>query len=460
MNSIPSRDRDAVSKTGDGLMPIVVMGFLIAFAFFARVIAIVALRSWQEPEPMEHRSLARNLLDGHGFAFNEWGFFGPSSVQSPPYPLFLAGLYWLFGMESTSAYIAAMVLNALVGAGTVWLTYLLARTLSGAVAVGLVAAFLVAIWPTQIYSVTHAQAVVWITAAVVGVIYLFSESVQSGRLRPWIGFSVVGCLAALIEPALLPPMVLSGILILIWPSEVLDYRTRLKNALVLLVMAFLILGPWSVRNRLVHGAWIPIKSTFWVNVWKGNNQNATGTDRLPLSGDQLEQLNGSSWWRMDSLIRKSGFDSRHQYELLTEQQLERITGKPEREREEVFRSMAVEWIRSNPFAYFKLCLVRLFKTVVIEWDNPKSRNPIYLLSRLGFLMLVLPGLILALRRRWHIGYAMIVFAFCLLLYATTITAARFIIPFEPVGLICGALLLTTIGQMFCVAKTVPNSSTA
>ena len=40
-----------------------------------------------------------------------------------------------------------------------------------------------------------------------------------------------------------------------------------------------------------------------------------------------------------------------------EQELERITGKTEREREEVFRSMAVEWIRSNPFAYFKLCMI-------------------------------------------------------------------------------------------------------
>ena len=52
----------------------------------------------------------------------------------------------------------------------------------------------------------------------------------------------------------------------------------------------LIIVPWSVRNRAVHGQWIPIKSTFWVNVWKGNNPNATGTDRLEMTEDQKSKF--------------------------------------------------------------------------------------------------------------------------------------------------------------------------
>src|SRR5215210_1205405 len=105
---------------------------LCVLAFVLRVGAIFALHRWTSPNAIEHRSLAINLIKYKTFYFRDFNYFGPSSVQSPPYPFLLATLFKLFGPESKGAYIAAMVINSIAGALTVWLTYLWIRAIRGA----------------------------------------------------------------------------------------------------------------------------------------------------------------------------------------------------------------------------------------------------------------------------------------------------------------------------------------
>src|SRR3982750_2663908 len=103
---------------------------LCLLGFVLRVGAVVYLRSWEAPNAIEHRQLAMSLAAGNGFSYHsQFGFTGPSSVQSPPYPVLLATLYKIFGVDSGRAYLAAMIINCIAGALTIWLTYLLARAM-------------------------------------------------------------------------------------------------------------------------------------------------------------------------------------------------------------------------------------------------------------------------------------------------------------------------------------------
>src|SRR4051812_6193949 len=102
---------------------------LCALAFALRVAAIFILLRWAHRNAIEHRSLALSLIKYKTFYCRDFNYFGPSSVQSPPYPFLLAVLFKAFGAESNGAYIAAMVINSLAGAITVWLTYLLVKSM-------------------------------------------------------------------------------------------------------------------------------------------------------------------------------------------------------------------------------------------------------------------------------------------------------------------------------------------
>src|SRR3954452_18993721 len=132
---------------------------LALLAFLLRVAAIFLLKRWQYPNAMEHRAIALSLLNNGTFSFRDFNYFGPSSVQSPPYPFLLFVLFKLFGPESAAAYTVAMTINAIAGAVTVWVTFKMVRSLGGNSAAAIVAAALVAVWPSQIYAATAAQAV-------------------------------------------------------------------------------------------------------------------------------------------------------------------------------------------------------------------------------------------------------------------------------------------------------------
>ncbi|MDB5357189.1 MAG: hypothetical protein JWN24_3642 [Phycisphaerales bacterium] len=414
---------------------------LCVLAFCLRLGAVIWLHSWLKPDAMEHRSIAQSIYDGRGFAFADFGFYGSSSFQSPPYPILLAGLFEVFGRDTWQAFLAAMVINSLAGAGTVALTYMLARALRGGEAVGLLAAAAVAIWPAQIYACTVAQAVVLITLSVTAVMGLFYISVRTGKLAPWIAFSLIGTLAALTEPAFLPAIALTGLIVLF--CKQLPVQTRIRNAAILLAAALVVLGPWTLRNRRVHGAWVPVKSSFWVNTWKGNNDYASGTDRISLTPEQQEKLNSRLLSATDEQVREKGADGAHAYDILSSDQRKLLYGKSELQREAIFKEITTTWIRTHPARYAQLCWQRLRKTIWIDWDNPKSYSLIYIVSRAVLLFTAAIGLLLALWRRWSLGFPALVYCSTLLLYTLTITAARFAIPFEPVMLCLSALTVVT-----------------
>ena len=398
---------------------------LFASALAARLALIVLLQQWDASSAMEHASLARGLVEGNGFSFNEaggytqHGRYESSSVQSPPYPLLLAGLFEIFGVDSWRAYLAAQVLNCLAGAATVPLVYLMVRRLRGPPAAALAAAALMAVWPTQVFAVAFVQAISLITLCTVAVVVLWYRSVDTGRLLPWLAFGLIGCVAALTEPVLLPAMALAGLLILC--VRKLPWPLRLRNAAVLLACAFVVIGPWTYRNYRVHGALMPIKSTFWVNVWKGNNPHSAGTDRPALTDQRLAEF------------RRYGNDDVRQYDLLGDEQRAELDGATTVGRERLWKQYATAFISQNPGRYAELCGIRLAKTLWWEWDNPKGHQAFYAypITRAVLLVGSLLGLLVALGRRWRIGWPAVIVGTSLLTYTLTVTAARFALPLEP-----------------------------
>lgn len=431
---------------------------LFLLGFLLRLGAVIALHAWRHPDPIEHKTIATSLVTGRGFAFNDFGYFGPSSFQSPTYPFLLAGMFEIFGVQSPAAYFAILVINCLIGAAIVPLTWLLARMLGGGEAVAYVAAVLIMIWPTQIYACTVAQAIVLITACITGAMGLFYHAVRTQKLGPWIAFSIIGVLGALTEPAFLPPMACMGLLILLWPG--LPGRLRIRNAAILLGITILMLGPWTLRNRRVHGAWVPVKSSFWVNTWKANNDFASGSDRLPLSADLRNKLEAGMMSADDSETREGLFEGVHAYKALTPAQKARLMGRPEIEREKVFKEITVNWIRSNPGKYARLCWIRFRKTLWVDWDNPKSYKFVYVVCRAAILVGAAIGLLLALKKRWSLLVPAVFYLSTLALYTLTITAARFAIPFEPVMLCLAALVLVSIACAFGSGAAASSDSTS
>jgi hypothetical protein len=420
------------------------LAWIAGAAVAVRVLAVLVLRAWEDPGAMEHAWIAQHLVSGRGFSFGDFGYFGPTSIQSPTYPLLLALLFAMFGAGSTAAYVAALLLNCLLAAPAAVGVALATKEMGGRPQESLLAAALFAVWPTQIYAVTYAQAVVLITACVAWMIGLFLRALRRGGRGSWLGYSLVASLASLTEPTLLPITALSGLWMLL--ARGLPLPVRLRNAAILAGVGALMLGPWTLRNLWVHDAFVPVKSGFWVNVWKGANDYATGTDRFRMPDERREALEGELFALDDQGLRGGRADHQHQYDALRPEQMRELAGKSEVEREKIFRRYATEWIRAHPERFAELSASRFVKSVWIDWDNPKSHHWVYVASRAAILLLSVPGLVLAASRGWRLVYPLALVASCLAVYTFTLTAARFAIPLETVQLALAAGLLGWLAE--------------
>jgi hypothetical protein len=408
------------------------------FAFLLRVGTDIQLKAWKQPAAMEHRSIAQSLVHHTGFAFGNFGYFGPSSVQSPPFPFLLAGMYEIFGADEPAdgsltganrAYFAIMVMNALAGAFLVWLTYTMTRTMGGTPLAGLIAAGLVAIWPTQIYAARFVQAVTFITCGLAAMVILYHRAIATGKTGYWVGYSIVATLVALTEPVFLPALLLiCGVMFI---TRSLPTGVRFRNAAIQAFALFAIIGPWATRNYIVHGKLIPVKGSFWINVWKGNNDYATGSDRLALTATEKAKLEKHQSADEGDTIE----DSHHTLEMLDPTQVGQISNHPEAVTEGWFKQYATDWIKAHPGRYLQLCGIRLVKSLTIDWDNPRAYlSRTYQASRALILLLTLAGLTVAWKNKWQLIVPGLLAMTALASYTLTITSARFAFPFEPIQL--------------------------
>jgi 4-amino-4-deoxy-L-arabinose transferase-like glycosyltransferase len=198
---------------------------------------------------------------GDGFSF----LGHPTAHWPPGYPFFLAGVFLIFGADTSNALVA----NAVIGALTVPLLYLVAhRALGRAAAIASAAAL--AVFPGQILMADVVLAETLYTFELVGFVALVTVL---GRSRP--ALAALGVLAGLValtrgEGLLFPLIVLAfG-----WAPGA--RRSALRHAAAVAVVMALTVTPWTIRNIDVAGGFVLVAANSSYTLWAGHNPRADG----------------------------------------------------------------------------------------------------------------------------------------------------------------------------------------
>jgi 4-amino-4-deoxy-L-arabinose transferase-like glycosyltransferase len=273
-----------------------------------------------------HMQIVRSLLAGGGYALD-----GEPVASTPPlYVFFLAGLY---GLGATPA--AVRVLQALLGACGCLLLYAAGRRIFDEFT-GLVAAGLLAVHPAASYLAgLHLTENLFLPLLLLVVL----QAHRTG-LRPTLPNALVlGGLAGL--AALARAAFLAFLPFLFWWAiATWGARSRVtyRTAALAGVGCALVLLPWTVRNAVVLGAFVPVQSNGAMVFWAGNNPHAEGglvwPTRRTWTGDRPPD-DGHYGWRDLSVSQENALYLRE----------------------------AVRWIREHPQDYLRLVgrkLVRLY----------------------------------------------------------------------------------------------------
>jgi len=193
--------------------------------------------------------------------------YGQTAYTAPGFPAILAGWYRITAAHPLAAYI----LGALFGTAAIVLTYDVARrTLSPSAARW--AALLAAIMPTLVCTSARILTTAILTVFVLGIIDLAVISAGSGRRSWWavVGTGAVIAMASLVKPTFL----LIPILVLF--SWLVQARRALVKWVVCGAVATCVVIPWTVRNYLVLGAFVPVTSAAGEGLFHGLNPDSDG----------------------------------------------------------------------------------------------------------------------------------------------------------------------------------------
>ena len=202
---------------------------------------------------------------------------GKSAHVSPLYPLFLGGVYWLFGWNPVAERLTEEVV-AIIGT-TISITLLptVASAAGLAAVTGWAAAFFLAMSPFNLWIETCGCWEQPYAAVVLVLLVIAFCQLSASR---WLNLKHVlfGGVLLGVGALLSPPVFLAGGLMIV--SELItqtEVRKQVGRGVVFMVfIACILIGPWVLRNFYAFNAFIPFRSNFGLELQIGNNSEANG----------------------------------------------------------------------------------------------------------------------------------------------------------------------------------------
>ncbi len=216
--------------------------------------------------------IAANLAEGRGFSSPFDSGSQPSAWLAPLIPLIWAAVFKVMAVFSQQSLVCLGVLQCIVSAGACCFYYLILRCLvtrtgkdfSGWFWGGMV---LLICWPLCIKAAITFWYFAWQECAVAG---FFWASLVWLETRTWRIAVLLGLLAgvvALINPV--PLVLLVGVVGLAWNPNRISHWFLQVGLIGCIAVACMV--PWIIRNAAVFGAFVPLRSSFGVELFQGNN---------------------------------------------------------------------------------------------------------------------------------------------------------------------------------------------
>jgi 4-amino-4-deoxy-L-arabinose transferase-like glycosyltransferase len=230
--------------------------FLLAVGLFALLLRLGYNAFYVGPgyvptyDAADYNSIATSLAAGQGFRLQD----GPLTALRPPlYPLMLAGIYRLSGVN----YQVGLAVQAVLGAGIVLASYAVAKQVHGPI-VARITALIAATYPLLIYAGGSLLSEPLFVLLVLVIVLVAFRQLARPEMGNWAALGCLLGLAWLARPngAFLIPFLLAWLII----AGSGEWRRRIGSALVALLITVAVAMPWIMRNYLQFGRFIPVYS--------------------------------------------------------------------------------------------------------------------------------------------------------------------------------------------------------
>jgi Dolichyl-phosphate-mannose-protein mannosyltransferase len=338
--------------------------------------------------PNEAGGIARWIVANHTFSSPFHDAYGPTAWLGPVYPGIIAGVFLLFGIQTSASALAVMCFNAVCSAATGIIVYEIGKDIHGEKA-GLCAGWM---WALSPY-IAILPYILWdtaLSALLFSGALLLTMRLGTSKLGDWIVCGATWGGAALVNPALLTPLPILALLLL-------DRGRRWKQVFVLAMFTGLVIVPWTVRNYVVFHEIMPIRSNGLAEVYFAN----CGFGTHPLGPSM-------------------------QYQTLGEAAFTAQAGHA-----------AIEYVRSHPMTFVRDSFLR----ALLFWIYPINFWPLSVVIDLG----AVAGLIMVFKKskQLAIPFLAVLTVYPVIYYASQVVS-RYRHPIDPVLYALGGVAVSRI----------------
>lgn len=394
--------------------------------------------AWKPVIGYEYQWIADSLAGGHGYslpASHRWYFldfvseypadeYYATALEEPIYPFLLGYSQKVFGEYGR---LAVLLLHLVALYLTALFIYLVVRKVFDS-RLGVVASIaLLTLWWYHIRWLTlgvFSPAVLG-GLAIICSAYLLLWSMEKVSVKRVVilGFALaVSCLTLAAGLIMVP---LAASLIALSPRPARPFAWRPAIALVVTFGA--ILSPWTLRNYLVFGQLIPIRTGFGLALHQSNPALAATFSNVPHTC--VEEL--GPIWRAKS--PKDAIDQvrtnqakriamyKRSYDCIESEAPPDYSTFNEAQRDKVYLRKSIEFIAANPRTFLELARYRI-QAFLVGWSSHHTR-----VTLLAFL-----GAVMTWRNRRALVLVLLVAAYSFTFSLTTSLMYRYRYPIEPI----------------------------
>ncbi|MCD6326723.1 glycosyltransferase family 39 protein [bacterium] len=290
---------------------------------------------------------ARTLLQGKGLYSVEVDLqdkrYRPFRAFLPPgYSVFLAGIYGVFG----HSYFASRVVQSLLGALSVILAYLVGVRMFDK-KVALLGAWILAFYPQSVQFADLLQTETLFLFLFLLAMLCFMKSLYNGSWRVVVAAGVLFGATALVRSIIMFFM----LLVLAYVVAFVRRRAITGRVLVVTLLMFAVISPWTIRNYLVLDAFVPINSKVG---WDFFQHNHSGFSYI-----------------MHNISDAPGEDEADRLAMDSEGYIDEIRLS------RVCQSLAFRWIKEHPFLF-------VVKGIRQQWNLFSLERTFFVNMRRGY----------------------------------------------------------------------------
>lgn len=243
--------------------------FLLRFAMAWFIYHAKPMEFWAHS--IEPERIAVAILNGEGYSSPFTPHTGPTAWNPPLYPLIIAASFKIFGIYSVKAACLLLGINFVCATITTAIMYRIGSICFGPRAAFFGAMFWAISLDTVMWAARNWESSLGALFATLITLWYIRLLQSPTKTRDWVIYGALWGLCGLTTATLLALMPI--------PMAVLFFRKHRESrnrVMIAFLTTIILLTPWTVRNYLRFGTFIPIRGNFGTELWAGNHPGVHG----------------------------------------------------------------------------------------------------------------------------------------------------------------------------------------